>query len=295
MSEYPGACTDSDTEAQANGDNPVEALEVELLLQAVFRRYGYDFRQYTPAMLRRRLNLFRLQSGARHLSDLIGPVLHQGEMLNKLIMTLSVPVTEFFRDPDFFARIRQDVVPVLHTYAFINIWCAGCASGEEAYSWAILLDEAGLLSRTRIYATDINHRALEEGRQGVYSEDKFQCGQTNYAQMGGKRSFSAYGQFSYGAFKMADRLQHQITFARHNIAGDGVFGEMVVISCRNVMIYFDAKLKSKCLNLLYRSLSHQGFLCVGDSESIDALGAKASFQTKDRRRRIYQKQLETLR
>lgn len=288
MSAHTG--TDVYTRAQVSDDNPVEELEVELLLQAVFRRYGYDFRQYAPAMLRRRLNLFRLQCDAGHLADLIGPVLHQSEMLNRLLMTLSVPVTEFFRDPDFFARIRQEVVPVLHTYAFINIWCAGCASGEEAYSWAILLDEAGLLSRTRIYATDINHRALEEGRQGVYSEEKFLKGQANYAQTGGKRNFSAYGRFSYGAFKMADRLQQQITFARHNIAGDGVFGEMVVISCRNVMIYFDAKLKSKCLKLFYRSLSHQGFLCLGDSESITALDEKAAFKTKDRRQRIYQKQ-----
>ena len=267
----------------------VEQIEMDLLLEAVMRRYGYDFRQYSENVLRRRLNLFRVHCKAQHLSETLPFLLRDQELMHQLLLTMSVPVTEFFRDPEFFTAFRKQVVPILHTYAFISLWCAGCASGEEAYSWAILLEEEGLLERSRIYATDINSHVLQEGRSGVYSQDHYVKACENYQGMNGKRSFDDYCQRSYGAFKMAGRLQKHITFARHNLVHDGVFGEMVVVSCRNVMIYFNSELKKHSLELFSRSLCHQGFLCLGDTEAIDPEHINLFFQLSDRRHRIYQK------
>lgn len=267
----------------------VEQIEMDLVLEAVMRRYGYDFRQYSENVLKRRLNLFRVHCKAQHLSETLPHLLRDRELMHQLLLTMSVPVTEFFRDPEFFTAFRKQVMPILHTYAFISLWCAGCASGEEAYSWAILLDEEGLLERSRIYATDINSHVLQEGRSGVYSQDHYTKACENYLGMGGKRSFDDYCQRSYGAFKMAGRLQKHITFARHNLVHDGVFGEMVVVSCRNVMIYFNSELKKHSLELFSRSLCHQGFLCLGDTEAIDPDHINLFFQLSDRRHRIYQK------
>lgn len=267
----------------------VEQIEIDLLLEAVMRRYGYDFRQYSENVLRRRLNLFRVHCKAKYLSETLPRLLRDRELLHQLLLTMSVPITEFFRDPEFFAAFRKQVVPILHTYAFISLWCAGCASGEEAYSWAILLDEEGLLERSRIYATDINSHLLQEGRSGVYSQEQYVKACENYLAMGGKLGFDHYCQRSYGAFKMAGRLQKHITFARHNLVHDGVFGEMVVVSCRNVMIYFNAELKKHSIELFSRSLCHQGFLCLGDTEAIDPDHIHSFFQLSDKRQRIYQK------
>lgn len=267
----------------------VEQIEMDLLLEAVMRRYGYDFRQYSENVLRRRLNLFRVHCKAQYLSETLPLLLRDRELLHQLLLTMSVPVTEFFRDPEFFAAFRKQAVPLLRTYAFISLWCAGCASGEEAYSWAILMEEEGLLERSRIYATDINSHVLHEGRSGVYNQDQYSKACDNYLSMGGKGRFDDYCQRSYGAFKMAGRLQKHITFARHNLVHDGVFGEMVVVSCRNVMIYFNSELKKHSLGLFSRSLCHQGFLCLGDTEAIDPDHINLFFQLSDRRHRIYQK------
>ncbi len=267
----------------------VTEIEIDLLLEAVMRRYGYDFRQYSAKVLQRRLNLFRVHCRAQHLSETIPKLLRDKEVMQQLLLTMSVTVTEFFRDPEFFAAFKQQVVPVLHTYAFISFWCAGCSSGEEAYSWAILLEEEGLLERTRIYATDINNRVLQEGRTGVYSQDQYDKACENYRRMGGRRSFDDYCQRSYGAFKMAGRLQKHITFARHNLVHDGVFGEMIAVSCRNVMIYFNAALKQHSMELFHRSLCHHGFLCLGDSEAIDPNLLNSLFHAREKRHRIYQK------
>lgn len=267
----------------------VEQIEMDLLLEAVMRRYGYDFRQYSEKVLRRRLNLFRVHCKAQHLSETLPLLLRDNEMMHQLLLTMSVTVTEFFRDPEFFAAFKKQVVPLLRTYAFISLWCAGCSSGEEAYSWAILLEEEGLLERSRIYATDINNHVLQEGRSGVYSQDQYSKACENYLLMGGKSSFDDYCRRSYGAFKMVGRLQKHITFARHNLVHDGVFGEMMVVSCRNVMIYFNAVLKKHSIELFSRSLCHQGFLCLGDSEAIDPDHMNSLFLASDKRHRIYQK------
>ncbi|MBY4677720.1 CheR family methyltransferase [Marinobacterium arenosum] len=269
----------------------LNAIEIELLLEAVMRRYGYDFRQYSAKVLHRRLNIFRSRYRARHLSELIPALLHDPDCMQQLLLTLSVTVTEFFRDPAFFAAFRQEVVPILRTYPFISLWCAGCATGEEAYSWAILLQEAGLLERSRIYATDINSRALEEAREGVYGEPQYQIACQNYQQMGGPDRFDRYCRRSYNAIKMSGALQDHITFASHNLVHDGVFGEMVVVSCRNVMIYFNQALKQRCMDLFFNSLTSQGFLLLGESEAVDFSSFSRSFSSCDRRSRIYQKRV----
>ncbi|QEY15270.1 protein-glutamate O-methyltransferase CheR [Cellvibrio sp. KY-GH-1] len=272
--------------------DPIAQIEMDLLLDAVARRYGYDFSQYSNKMLCRRLSMFRNHYKAKNLSELIPRLLYDQEVMGQLLRIISVTVTEFFRDPKFFLTFKQQVVPLLHTYAFISLWCAGCASGEEAYSWAILLDEAGLLDRSRIYATDINSNVLQEGRTGIYSEEIYLKACNNYQLMGGTRRFDDYCRRSYGAIKMADRLQKCITFARHNLVHDGVFGEMVVVSCRNVMIYFGSSLKQRSVDLFHKSLCSQGFLCLGDSETIETTNFSSVFQPKDKCHRIYQKMPE---
>lgn len=272
--------------------DPVARIEMDLLLEAVTRRYGYDFSQYSSKMLHRRLNMFRNCYHAKNISELIPQLLYDQEVMGQLLRIISITVTEFFRDPKFFIAFKQQVVPLLHTYAFISLWCAGCASGEEAYSWAILLDEAGLLERSRIYATDINSNVLHEGREGIYSEEKYLKASSNYQLMGGKKCFDDYCRRSYGAIKMAERLQKHITFARHNLVHDGVFGEMTVVSCRNVMIYFGSPLKQRSMDLFYKSLCSQGFLCLGDSETIETTDFSSVFQSKDKSHRIYQKMRE---
>lgn len=279
-------CLDSDEEPVFDS---VAQIEMDLLLEAVTRRYGYDFSQYSNKMLRRRLTMFRNYYQVKTLSELIPLVLYDQEVMGQLLRIISITVTEFFRDPKFFMSFNQQVIPLLHTYAFISLWCAGCASGEEAYSWAILLDEAGLLERSRIYATDINSNALQEGREGIYSEENYLKANNNYRLMGGKKSFEDYCRRSYGAIKMADRLKKHITFARHNLVHDGVFGEMTVVSCRNVMIYFGSPLKQRSIDLFYKSLCSQGFLCLGDSETIETTDFSSVFQSKDKSHRIYQK------
>lgn len=271
--------------------DPVAQIEMDLLLEAVARRYGYDFRQYAEKVLRRRLNIFRSRCKAKTLAELIPGLLHDKAMMHQLLLTMSITVTEFFRDPEFFSAFKRDVVPMLRTYAFISFWCAGSSTGEEAYSWAILLDEAGLLERSRIYATDISGDVLQEGRVGVYSEEQYLKACENYLRMGGEHRFDDYCQRSYGAIKMASRLQKYITFAKHNLVHDGVFGEMVVVSCRNVMIYFNTALKQRSIDLFYKSLCNQGFLCLGDSEALDATNFNNLFCTRERRHRIYQKVL----
>ncbi len=267
-----------------------DIFEMELLLDAIARRFGYDFRQYSEDVLKRRLNLYRHECQAEYFSELIPNLLHQPGAMRHLLQCMSVTVTEFFRDPSFFKQFNQMVVPILRTYPFITFWCAGCATGEEAYSWAILLKEAGLLDRCRIYATDINEDALNEAKEGVYSQEHFEKACHNFDLTFGKKdsNFHDYCQQNYHAIKMSDNLQSYITFAQHNLVQDGVFGEMTVVSCRNVMIYFNRTLKQRCIDLFNASLTSQGYLCLGESEAIDYSELEHNFVTIDRHCRIYQ-------
>ena len=246
----------------------IERIETEILLEGIFRRWGHDFRNYARDSLGRRLKLRLGLSKLDHLSELLPKLLHDEEFFNQLLKDLSVTVTEMFRDPHFYAALRERVVSTLRTYPFIKIWHAGCATGEEVYSMAILLEEEGLYDRAQIYATDCNNNSLEIARQGVYALNDMRTYTGNYNAAGGKASFSDYYHARYGSAKISGGLKRNITFAHHNLVTDGVFGEMNMIVCRNVLIYFDNTLQDRVLSLFCDSLCHRGFLCLGTKETI---------------------------
>ena len=265
----------------------IERIETEILLEGIFRRWGYDFRHYAHASLKRRL-MHRLGlSGLNHLSEMLPKLLHEEEFFNLLLKDLSVTVTEMFRDPHFYVALRSQVVPVLRTYPFIKVWHAGCATGEEVYSMAILLKEEGLYDRTQFYATDYNNQSLEIARQGIVSLDDIQAYTANYNAAGGKASFSDYYHAKYGSAKMNGALRENITFAHHNLVTDGAFGEMNLIVCRNVLIYFDNTLQNRVLSLFCDSLCHRGYLCLGTKETIDFSAIRDRFETIAGKDRIF--------
>lgn len=246
----------------------IEEVEVELLLEAVHRVWGHDFRQYARASLRRRLALWMSDSGYSTLSEAQGQVLRDPLAWDALQRGLTVNVTEMYRDPEVFALLRAEVLPVLQTYAFSKIWVAGCASGEEVYSMAILLHEAGLAERCRIYATDLNEEVLQRARAGVYSLEQMRRYTGAYQRAGGRASFSDYYSARYGHAIMAPELRRSVVFAAHNLATDSAFGEMQLVLCRNVMIYFNAALTERVLALFDGCLSRGGFLGLGQKESL---------------------------
>jgi chemotaxis protein methyltransferase CheR len=265
----------------------IERIEMEILLEGIFRRWGYDFRQYAPASLKRRLK-FRLgKSGLNHLSEMLPELIHNEEFFNLLLKDLSVTVTEMFRDPRFYATLREQVVPVLRTYPFIKIWHAGCATGEEVYSMAILLKEEGLYDRAQLYATDYNNQSLEIARRGMYPLDNIRAYTANYNASAGKGSFSDYYHAKYGSAKMNEALKKNITFAHHNLVTDGAFGEMNLIVCRNVMIYFDKTLQDRVLSLFRDSLCHRGYLGLGTKETIQFSAVRDQFETVAAKDRVF--------
>ncbi len=265
----------------------IEQIETEVLLEAIFRRWGYDFRHYARSSLRRRLNHRLGLSKLKHLSELIPRILRDEEFFNLLLKDLSVTVTEMFRDPDFYVALRKEVIPVLKTYPFVKIWHAGCATGEEVYSMAILLKEEGFYDRTRIYATDYNNHSLEVAREGVYSLENIRAYTKNYNAAGGTASFSDYYTAKYQAAKISESLKENVTFANHNLVTDGVFGEMNLIVCRNVLIYFDKVLQDRVLSLFRESLCRRGFLCVGSRETIDFSSVRNGFETVSEKSRVF--------
>lgn len=265
----------------------VEQIELDLVLEAIFRRWGYDFRDYARGSLRRRLSFVLAQSRLGSLAEMLPKILHDRGFFDLLLDDLSVGVTAMFRDPQFFAALRESVFPVLQSYPFIKIWHAGCATGEEVYSMAILLQEEGLYSRCLIYATDYNHRALEAAREGRYSLHDMRTFTANYLAAGGRASFSDYYLAEHGSAKMAEALREKITFASHNLAVDGVFGEMHLIVCRNVLIYFNRALQNRVLTLFRNSLCRRGHLCLGSKETLEFSGIQGQFQAVSARERIF--------
>jgi chemotaxis protein methyltransferase CheR len=244
----------------------LEHIELELLLEAVFRRYGFDFRDYARASLKRRIwNVIRAE-GLNSISGLLEKVLHDQACMERLLLALSVNVTSMFRDPGFYLAFREKVVPLLRTYPFVRIWHAGCATGEEAYSMAILLTEEGLYEKCRIYATDMNEVVLAKAEAGIYPLGSMQEYTRNYIRAGGSRSFSEYYTAKYGSAIVPDSLKRNIVFAHHNLATDASFNEFNVILCRNVMIYFSKALQDRVHNLLYDSLVRFGILGIGQKE-----------------------------
>jgi chemotaxis protein methyltransferase CheR len=253
--------------ADARADE-VEALELELFLEGVFHHYGYDFRGYARASLRRRLHNIMRAEAVTTISALQDRVLHDRGAWDRCVQGISVNVSAMFRDPSFFAAFRQVAVPLLRTYPFIRIWQAGASLGEEAYSLAILLREEGLGERSLIYATDINEAALRQAREGIYSADLMQRYTLNYLQSGGSRSFSEYYTARYDLAILSPSLRDNIVFSQHNLVSDGPFNEFHVVLCRNVLIYFTRPLQERALELLHASLVPFGLLGVGTGESL---------------------------
>jgi chemotaxis protein methyltransferase CheR len=270
-------------------ERDVEQLELELLLEAVYRRYGLDFRQYAQASLKRRLYRRVHAEGLETLSQLQDRLLHEPSCMERLLLDLSINVTSMFRDPSFYVAFREKVVPALHTYPFTRIWCAGCSTGEEVYSLAILLHEEGLYEKTRIYATDINEHVLQTALEGVFPLDRMKLYTQNYIRSGGKVDFSEYYVAAYDSVRFARALTENVVFAQHNLAMDRSFNEFNAIVCRNVMIYFDKTLQNHVHALFYESLATFGILALGHKESIGFTRFADRYEEIDLDERIYRK------
>lgn len=247
----------------------VEDVEIRLLLEGLQRIYGYDFRDYAEASIKRRLNHWLAESEFATFSQAQSHLLRDRGAFESLVRGITVNVTEMFRDPAFFKAVREQVVPFLKTYPFVKIWHAGCATGEEAYSMAILLNEEGMAGRYRMYATDINETVLQKASEGIIPMAEMQRFTRNYQKGGGCASFADYYTARYDRAILSAALKKDIVFAPHNLAVDGEFGEMNMVLCRNVMIYFKPALKERCLQLFDSSLIPGGFLCLGLKETLE--------------------------
>jgi chemotaxis protein methyltransferase CheR len=255
-----------------------EEIEIRLLLDAIYLRYHYDFRSYSPASVKRRLTAAKLQMQAETLSALQEKVLREPQVFSRLLQFLTVGVSDMFRDPSFFRSFREQVVPELRTYPSIRVWVAGCSTGEELYSFAILLREEGLLDRTTLYATDINPEALHKAEQGLYPIDRLQAFTENHQLSGSKCSLSEYYRAAYGSAAFDRSLRKNVVFSDHSLATDSVFAEVQLVSCRNVLIYFDRSLQDRALGLMKDSLCRRGFLGLGSKESLMFSEHAASFR-----------------
>lgn len=264
-------------------------LEVDLFVEALARRHGYDFSHYAKASLRRRVSALALHLGSPTIADLLPRVLYDDSLLPTILSTLSVPVTEMFRDPPVFRAIAERILPVLATYPRLNIWQAGSATGEEAYSLAILLDEAGLLQKAQIYATDINDTAIAKAEEGIMSAEQVARYDIAYRKAGGARTLSHYFSQGYGFAKISSGIKDHISFAHHNLVSDGVFCEVSMVMCRNVLIYFDKALQDHVLGLFGSSLSRGGFLCLGTRENLAGSAEAHQFQSIDQELRLFKK------
>ncbi|WMD22293.1 CheR family methyltransferase [Achromobacter seleniivolatilans] len=264
-------------------------IEQRLLLDAIYHRYHYDFREYAQASLKRRLQSALTEFGCKTLSQLQDRVLHEPAVFTGLLQFLTVQVSDMFRDPSYFLALRNEVVPILRTYPSIKIWVAGCSTGEEVYSLAIMLLEEGLLDRSLIYATDINPQALHMAEQGVFDLDRVAAFTENHARSGGRSSLSNYYTARYGRVVFDKSLREHMVFSDHSLATDSVFAEMHLISCRNVLIYFERDLQNRALSLFHDALVHRGFLGLGSRESLRFSAVADSFDDFVLADRVYRK------
>ncbi len=269
-----------------------EDIEIRLLLEAIYQKYHYDFRGYAMASIKRRLGQARERLGCRSFSALQDRVLHDPQMMPQLLSFLTVQVSEMFRDPSYFRTIREQVIPHLKTYPSLKVWIAGCSAGEEAYSMAILFREEGLESRTLFYATDINLQALEQARSGVYDLNRLALFTQNHRKSGGQSSLSDYYTAAYGRAVFDKGLRNRIVFSDHSLVTDAVFAEVQLISCRNVLIYFDRPLQNRVLGLFNDSLIRRGFLGWGAKESLQFFEHAGEYDKFCPQDRIYQKRGE---
>jgi chemotaxis protein methyltransferase CheR len=269
--------------------NELEAIEIQLLLEGLYRYYGFDFRNYALASLKRRIwNAIRAERLAS-VSALQEKVLHDPACLERFLLGLSVHVTAMYRDPSFYLAFRSMVVPLLRTYPFIRIWHAGCSTGEEVYSMAILMQEEGLYHRCRIYATDMSEMVLKKAKAGIYPLDLMQEYTQNYLLAGGKKSFSEYYTAAYDNAIFRSNLKENIIFSQHNLATDGSFNEFNVILCRNVLIYFNQTLQERVHKLLYESLSQFGILGLGRQESLKFTPHERNYEALEKREKLYRR------
>lgn len=273
----------------ANQKSEIENIEMDLLLEAVYRRWGYDFRSYARASIERRTAQFLSGTSCASVGELIPKVLRDANLFSRFVRHLSISVTELFRDPWVYLALREKVLPVLKTWPHIKIWHAGCATGEEVHSMAIMLKEEDLYDRSTIYATDFNDEALERARRGVYEIAKLREASRNYQRAGGKNSLSKYYHALYDAAAMDASLRERVVFSGHNLATDGVFGEMHLILCRNVLIYFNRELQERALGLFTESLVHGGFLCLGAKEDLRFSSVSWQYEVVDSKAKIYRK------
>ena len=264
-------------------------IELRLLIEAIYLKYSYDFRDYSGASIKRRVNHALNQFECKTISALQERVLHDPAAFMQLLQLLTIPVSEMFRDPEHFLAIRQEVVPILRTYPSLKIWIAGCSTGEEVYSMAILLREEGLLDRTIIYATDINPRSLDKAKQGIFSLENIRAYTQNYQKSGGQKAFSDYYTAAYDFAIFDKSLRENVTFADHSLATDSVFSETHLISCRNVLIYFNKNLQNRAFGLFHESLCHRGFLMLGSKETLDFSDYSKQFSALLKPERIYRK------
>jgi len=277
------------TSAPVGYDPTLERLEIELLLEGIYRHYGFDFRSYAYASIRRRLWKRIETEGLPSVSSLQEKVLHDPAMMEKLLLDLSINVTAMYRDPTFYLSFRESVVPLLRTYPFIRVWHAGCSTGEEVFSMAILLEEEGLYERTRIYATDINEVVLQKAKAGIFPIERMQEYTENYIRAGGKRSFSEYYVAKYDGALFRPALLKNVVFSQHNLVTDRSFAECHVILCRNVLIYFDRPLQERVHGLFYESLATFGVLGLGSKESLKFSKYEDCFEALSVTNKIYRK------
>ncbi len=264
-------------------------IEQRLLVDAIFLRYHYDFRSYAQASLKRRLNAALLQFECKTISQLQDRVLHEPEVFSGMLQYLTVQVSDMFRDPSYFRALREQVLPVLRTYPSLKVWVAGCSAGEEVYSLAVLLHEAGLLDRTLIYATDINPEALQSASTGVFDAARVPAFTQNHAASGAGTSLSDYYTAGYGRVVFHKSLREHMVFSDHSLATDSVFSEVHLVSCRNVLIYFERELQDRALGLFRDSLCHRGFLGLGSKESLRFSSCSEDFDDLVAPERIYRK------
>ncbi len=269
----------------------INNIEFDLLLEAIFRGYNFDFRNYSKAHILRRITYFQNINGLQTFSQVQDLVLHNKSKMRELLGELSIKVTEMFRDPAFYLTLRKRVIPLLKTYPFPKIWIAGCSTGEEVYSMAILLKEEGLLKRTQIFATDFNEKAIERAKKGVYSIDKIKHYTVNYQKAGGKNSFSDYYKVIDNRVEINPELRQNVQFTLHNLVSDSRFETVTMVSCRNVLIYFKKELQNRVINLFTESLINGGYLVLGMKESLLFSSKAGMYKTIDGDRKIFQKKL----
>ncbi|WP_233522464.1 CheR family methyltransferase [Chitinophaga silvatica] len=271
------------------GRNQINEQEVALLLNDVLERYGYDFTDYAPASINRRVNHLYQLDRFPSFAEFRYRIISDSVYALRFVEEITVNVTEMFRDPSFYHALRKEVLPILATYPSIRVWHAGCSTGEEVYSFAILLKEAGLLHKSIIYATDVNASVLEKGRKGIFRLSQMQQYSRNYMEAGGVEDFSSYYTANYEYAKFREELGEKIIFSPHNLVTDGSFNEFQLIICRNVLIYFNKQLQDRVLTLFCESLEQLGFLALGSKETLNFTRVAKKFKQIDSKEKIWRK------